>query len=60
MVRQAALFGGDEASLIRNVVLFGVLIYELFGPSLTRMALTAAGEIAPVPEEKKTRRRFVG
>ncbi len=60
MVQSASALGGDEASLIRNVVLFGVLIYELVGPSFTRMALTAAGEIAPVPEEKKTRRRFGG
>lgn len=58
MVRSAAAFGGEEAALIRNVVLFGVLVYELVGPSLTRMALTAAGEIAPTPEEKKSRTRF--
>ena len=31
----------------RNVVLFSVLVYELVGPTLTRMALTAAGEIRP-------------
>ena len=58
MVKSAAALGGDEAALIRNVVLFSVLIYELVGPSLTRMALTKAGEIAPVPEEKKSRKRF--
>ena len=40
----AQLQGG---ALIRNVVLFSVLIYELVGPSLTRMALTRAGEIKP-------------
>ena len=33
--------------MIRNVVLFGVLIYELVGPALTKRALTAAGEIQP-------------
>ena len=28
-------------------MLFSVLVYELVGPTLTRMALTAAGEIRP-------------
>lgn len=30
---------------IRNIVLFAVLIYELIGPTLTKMALANAGEI---------------
>ena len=34
-------------NIVRNVVLFAVLIYELFGPALTKMALTRAGEINP-------------
>ena len=58
MVRSAAALGGSEAALIRNITLFSVLIYELVGPSLTRMALTAAGEIKPTPKEKKSRSRF--
>ena len=29
------------------VVLFSVLVYELAGPTLTKIALTAAGEIRP-------------
>ena len=33
--------------LVRNVTLFSVLIYELFGPMLTKKALMAAGEIDP-------------
>lgn len=28
-------------------VLFSVLVYELAGPTLTKIALTAAGEIRP-------------
>ena len=36
-----------NGAMIRNVVLFGVLIYELVGPALTKRALTAAGEIQP-------------
>lgn len=38
---------GDIGSTIRSIVLFGVLIYELVGPTLTKMALTAAGDIQP-------------
>ena len=40
----SALPGG---TLVRNVVLFSVLIYELVGPALTKRSLTAAGEIRP-------------
>lgn len=38
---------GAEGSIIRNIVLFGVLIYELVGPLLTKIALTKAGDIHP-------------
>ena len=58
MMLTAQALGGDEAVLIRNVILFSVMIYELFGPSLTKWALTQAGEIGSVPESKKTRQRF--
>ena len=36
---------GPEGMIIRNIVLFAVLIYELVGPTLTKIALTNAGEI---------------
>ncbi len=36
----------NEAALC-NVVLFGVLVYELIGPTLTKRSLLAAGEIQP-------------
>ncbi len=36
-----------DGAVVRNVVLFSVLVYELVGPALTRMALTRAGEIDP-------------
>ena len=45
-----------EGALVRNITLFAVLIYELFGPVMTRMALTAAGEIKPKTDEVKNRR----
>ena len=48
---------GAEGSLIRNITLFAVLVYELFGPVFTRMALTAAGEIKPISDEVKMRRQ---
>lgn len=36
-----------DGALVRNVVLFSVLIYELIGPVLTKRSLLAAGEIKP-------------
>ncbi len=45
-VTVAADFGA-EGAIIRNIVLFSVLVYELVGPVMTKMALTAAGEITP-------------
>ena len=43
-------------ALIRNVVLFSVLVYELVGPALTKWSLLKAGEIKP---EGKTSARVV-
>jgi len=42
----------EHGSLIRNIVLFAVLIYELVGPLLTKIALTKAGDIVPKTEKK--------
>ena len=36
-----------DGTLVRNVVLFAVLIYELVGPSLTKRSLLAVGDIKP-------------
>ena len=47
---------GPEGDLIRNIILFSVLVYELVGPLLTKMALTKAGDIQPMPEHVKNRR----
>ena len=41
---------------MRNITLFAVLIYEVFGPMMTKMALTAAGDIKPMTDEVKHRR----
>lgn len=50
-----SLFPENTGRLIRNVVLFGVLIFELFGPTFTKSALMSAGEIKP--EGRKSSRR---
>ncbi len=44
-----ALTAGNLQSgdLVRNVILFSVLIYELVGPALTKRSLLDAGEISP-------------
>ena len=36
-----------DGAVVRSVVLFSVLVYELVGPALTKRALLAAGEIHP-------------
>ena len=45
--------GMAEGSLVRNIILFSVLVYELIGPLLTKIALTKAGDITPKPESTK-------
>lgn len=47
---------GPEGNLIRNITLFSVLVYEIFGPLMTKWALTRAGDIQAMPEEVKNRR----
>ena len=46
----------EDGTLIRNIVLFAVLIYELVGPMMTKIALTKSGDIQPASEEVKNRR----
>ena len=48
---------GEQGNLIRNITLFAVLIYEIFGPLLTKWALTQAGDIRPMSDEVKNRRQ---
>ncbi len=52
MAQTAGALG--DGAMVRNVVLFSVLIYELVGPVLTKRALMSAGEIKP---EGKTNAR---
>ena len=48
---------GEPGKIIRNVALFAVLIYELVGPLLTRIALEKAGEISekPIPPREQAK-----
>ena len=45
---------GPDGNIVRNITLFAVLIYEIAGPFLTKIALTKAGDIK---EEGKTSAR---
>ena len=52
----AMQLGETEGALVRNIVLFAVLVYELVGPVLTKNALLKAGEINP--ENKQSAKRI--
>ena len=47
---------GEQGMLIRNIVLFSVLVYELIGPPMTKWALTRSGDIRPMSDDVKNRR----
>ena len=47
----------ESGAMIRSIVLFSVLIYELVGPLITKIALTRAGDIHP--ELRKSNRGVV-
>ena len=54
MASQALKFGAETGKIVQSITLFAVLIYEIFGPYLTKIALTKAGDIKP--EERVSRR----
>ncbi|MBQ7221423.1 MAG: cation:proton antiporter [Synergistaceae bacterium] len=58
MVVSAQSLGAEMGGLIRNIILFSVLVYELAGPMMTRIALTKAGEIEQKLPEHVHRARF--
>ncbi len=53
----ASTLGGSDGEIIRNVVLFAILVYELVGPMLTKRALIRAGDIEAKSEAIKNRRK---
>ncbi len=57
MANQALTFGGEIGVLVQSITLFAVLVYELVGPYLTKVALTKAGDIKT---EGKTSARIKG
>ena len=46
MAMKAAELGATGV-IVSNITLFAVLVYELIGPTLTKIALTKAGDITP-------------
>ena len=58
MVVSAQALGEEMGGFIRNIILFSVLIYELAGPQMTRMALQEAGEITSGASDAQNRARF--
>ena len=55
MVKSATEFAGTNiATIVVSITLFAVLVYEIVGPALTKMALLKAGDINP--EGKKSAR----
>ena len=57
-IKTSTIFTGENANIgiiVANITLFAVLIYELFGPMLTKIALSKAGDIKP---EGKRSSRF--
>ena len=58
MVVTAQALGQEYGAMIRNIILFAVLVYELVGPLLTKQALMAAGEVADKHPEAHYRARF--
>ena len=58
MVVSAQALGEEQGNLIRNIILFSVLVYELIGPLLTKAALQKAGEISAGASDVQNRSRF--
>ena len=50
---------GEKGVLVRNIVLFAVLVYEMIGPVLTKIALTKSGDIKEKTDEGFDREAFL-
>ena len=48
---------GEHGRLIRSIILFSVLVYELTGPMMTKIVLTKSGDIQPKSPEVVNRRQ---
>ena len=49
--------GSNVGETVNFVVLFAVLVYEIFGPMMTKWALTKAGDITAKPADKTARKK---
>lgn len=58
MCKQAVTLGSTEGKIIKNIILFAILIYELAGPSITHWALRESGDIVETPKHKTNHGRF--
>ncbi len=50
------IISSETANVVRFVILFAVLVYEIFGPVMTKWALTKAGDITEKPADSSKRR----
>ena len=55
-VSKDGVISADVASVVRFVILFAVLVYEIFGPVATKWSLTKAGDITEKPANSSKRR----
>ncbi len=55
-VSKDGIISADVANVVRFVILFAVLVYEIFGPVATKWALTKAGDITEKPANSSKRR----
>ena len=55
-VSKDGVISADVANVVRFVILFAVLVYEIFGPVATKWALTKAGDITEKPADSSRRR----
>ena len=53
------IISADVAGVVRFVILFAVLVYEIVGPVMTKWALTKAGDITEKPADSSKRRKNV-
>ncbi len=53
------VISADIANVVRFVILFAVLVYEIVGPVMTKWALTKAGDITEKPADSSKRRKNV-
>lgn len=47
MATVAAAGLGEDGAFVQMITLFGVLLFELFSPMMSKMALTRSGDICP-------------